>query len=185
MPGHIAASVELAEMLAGVLDDIGPIDSADAHRQAREVWDLLLKRHLKREVGNNERFRLITRYLGNGGNPLILARWLRATGALGNEGNVKETAKLMQQICSDTLFPGGNPRERFKVYQWDRKELVPVPAFAHSDADRALYDEAIATLHGRYDHRIKKRKVLDDSRWKEREGNVDDILGTGWTAADI
>lgn len=172
-------------MLAGVLDDIGPIDSADAHRQAREVWDLLLKRRLKREAGNNERFRLITRYIGNGGNPLILARWLRATGALGNEGNVQETAKLMQDICSNTLFPGGNPRERFKVYQWDRKELVPVPAFAHSDADRALYKEAIATLYGRYDHGLKKRKVLDDSRWKDRAVDEDDLLGTGWTAADI
>ena len=172
-------------MLARVLDDIGPIDEPDAHRQAREVWDLLLKRHLKREAGINERFRLITRYLGNGGNPLILARWLRSTGALGNEGNVQETAKLMRDICNDTLFPGGNPRERFKVYQWDRKEMVSVPAIAHSNADYELYEEAIATLCGRYDHGIKKRKVLDDSRWKGRAMNEDDLFGTGWTPADI
>ena len=172
-------------MLVGVLDDIGPVDAPDAHRQARDVWDLLLKKRLKREAGNNERFRLITRYIGNGGNPLILARWLRATGALGNEGNVKETVKLMQDICCDTLFPGGNPLDRFKVYHWDSKKLVSVPAIAHSDADHALYEEAIATLYGHYDRGIKKRKLVDERRWKNRPAEEGDLFGIGWTAADI
>lgn len=170
-------------MLAVVIDDIGTIYRADAHAKARETWDLLLQRRLKREAGNNERFRLVTCYLGNGGNPLILARWLRALGSLGNDGNVKETCDLLAAISSDALFPGGNQRERFKVYQWEHKRLVPVPIGPHSQADRALYDEAIETLRGLHDY--KRMRVVPEERWAQRYTSEDDIFGLGWTSSDI
>ena len=166
-----------------MVDDIGPqIYEPWRGANCAETWQLLLKPRLSRNASSSERFKLVTRYVGNGGNPVMLAEWLRLTGALGNPGNVEEVCDLLKQLMNDTLRPDGAPHKRFKVYNWDARRLVSVPISAHSDADKELYMDAIAALRG---WRDTPRLALVPEQWREVALPESDLFHMGWTEDDL
>lgn len=185
MPPHFKARDVPMPLLDSLIDDIGPIYEQTAHPQAKELWQLLMKPQLKRGNGSNERWIVVSRYVANGGNPVILARWLRATGALGNHGNVVEVVGLLASIANDTLRTSGE-KNRYKVYNWTHKERVPLPPFEFLWEDKKLYVDATLILLGKSDEDIHRLGVhAHETRWKRKWADANDIFETGWTEKDL
>ncbi len=164
LPQRISDNPNLFKLLHKVVDDIGPIYMPEAHKNANETWWLLLKEKLN----HWDRFKLITRYVGNGGNPLILARWLYAYGSLGP--NHKDAASILKRISKNALCPADKRSESFQVYQWTHKQLVSVPVTTQNKEDCDLFDLAIQELYGVNGNaaaniEIRNKLQLDD-RWR-------------------
>ena len=178
IPPNIKNDRDLVNLLYKVVDDIGNIYMPDSHAQAIDTWQLLVKEKLN----HWDRFKLITRYVGNGGNPLILARWLYAYGSLGNPGNVKDACGILKRIAKNTLNPADKRDSAFRVYQWTHKTLVGVPVAKIGPEDQELFDEAIETLHGVHGNAakidsVKMRDVPLDARWRYNFRPIHDMFG--------
>ena len=165
---------------------------------ARQLWTLLTKQkldassNLRAHDRKNERFLLVTRYIGNGGNPYVLAKWLCKTGALrdsaGDGNNVEEVCGLLEKIRDDTLRDKRTGL-RYTVWQIEhghalRNPWMQVPPIKLTEADKEMYNKAINLLwggrkRGRQETEYEKRLVVK----KVDPDDPDDWFGTRTTGS--
>lgn len=192
-PHQIWRDPELNRLLHVVIDDIGKIylDPAPffddktgkpderSTTAANETFWLLVKTSLT----HGETFKLITRYVGNGGNPLILARWLHATGSLNRWTKVSDAAGILKRLGKNKLHPAEARDGDFPIWQWTHKKYVPAVATNRATEDDQLFGEAIQTLYGHFGNAARnctygrRVHILDDSRWKRTAFPEGDMFG--------
>jgi hypothetical protein len=165
VPSHchaLLARPGIEQLLAAVVDDIGDIYEGPDDGwfgwcdERRWLWrklfahdfDVSSKVSVNR-IAHNERLKFIVMYLGNCGNPIVLARWAKATNMFGNHGNVLDAVNILFTCRRTALDKSVNLYTLCWNNQMQQRlgsgRVLKMP-FRTTQEDREVYDEAIDIL---------------------------------------